>query len=209
LLCFSAAAANAQAAPVRYRHLCAVRRCQVLAVTTRAEVLRARQRRDSEEPYKSSFARLRGSERLVPLGDREIGPTVGVELRAVTLAGVNVGYALATEGEQPPDLWYVYRLNVRTGKRERFAAGPHGEVEYPRTGGGVEDIAGLVDGTLAWTVGGTPSAPAAREVMEIAGNSSQPTTVTEDPTLEPSSLALSPGYLYWSASSGPHAQRLP
>jgi hypothetical protein len=157
----------------------------------------------------SSFARLRGSERLVPLGDREIGPTVAIRLRAIALAGFNVGYALAIHGEEPPALWYVYRLNVQTGKRERFAAGPDGEVEYPNSGGGVEDIAGLADGTVAWTVAGAPRAPAAREVMEVAGNSSQPTTVTEDSTLETTSLALSPGYLYWFTASGPHAQRLP
>jgi hypothetical protein len=202
-------AAGAQARGPSYRHLCAVRRCQTLAVSPRAEVLRARQRRQNEEPYEGSFARLRGSERLVALGDELPGPTVGIRLRAVTLAGETAAYALTVQGEEPPDLWRVYRLNAHTGRREKFAAGPNGETAYPTLGGGVFQLAALKDGTIAWTVGGEVNNPAAREVMELAPDGKQPVVVAEDPGLEPKSLAITPGYLYWSASGTAHSQRLP
>jgi hypothetical protein len=206
VLAGAVSASPAYARGITYRRLCATKRCQLLAVTPQAEVIRATGRRPADEEYEESFARLRGRSALVRLGDEVPGPTTGIRLRALALAGATAGYALRVQGNQTPSLWYVYRLNVATRHREKFAAGPGGETQFPALGAGVFQIAALSDGTVAWTVGGADTAPTAHALMELPAKSSQPLTIANDPGLQLRSLAITPGYLYWTDDQTPHSR---
>jgi hypothetical protein len=184
--------------------LCARRHCQLLAATPQIEVLRATGRRPSEAEFEQTYARRRPGGRLVWLGDQALGGTGGIRVRALTLAGPFLAYALRLHGEEPPALWSVERLNVETGRRESFAAGPAGENQFPDQGAGVFQTAVSAEGTIVWTVGGQVTAPSVHAVLEVAAAAHAPTVLASDTTIQLKSLALAPGYVYWTDGVTPH-----
>lgn len=190
--------------------LCSRRICQTLAVNKKVEVFKARVRHPAHEiEFEESFARLRGGGRLLRLGDEKPGADTGIRLRTLALAGNTVGYTLVVEGGRSPALWRVYRLNVKSGKRERVAAGPERETLFDDFHAGVAEIVATPAGSLAWSVSGASTAPAERAVMEWPAAAPAPAVAAKSTTLELASLAVTPGHLYWSDAGTPHTTLLP
>lgn len=120
-----------------------------------------------------------------------------------------LGYALRIVGSDTVDGWRVVRLNVRTGRKEEFApAVPGGAGQYPFHDG-VLKVLVTPRGSLAWISLGEITDPTHYKVVALSAGASTPRLIASETTIEPESLAVSPGYLYWSQAGAPHSAPLP
>jgi hypothetical protein len=213
------------AGPVSARHRrpqCVVYRCKTLAATAQIRVYRATNRHPAVEvPFRSSFVRWRPSGRVTPLGD-DVGATEIVKLKLLALAQQFVADATESCGREGCAS-SVARLNAATGRNERgdaviLARGTcepqsalrRGSARRARRNGHWV----TPKGTVAWIMGGSIEFPTNRNnlnsriLCELPPGARTPVVVANSPTIEPRSLAVIPGRLYWLEGGTPRASSI-
>jgi hypothetical protein len=211
--------------PVSARHrrpLCVVYRCKTLAATAQIRVYRATNRHPAVEvPFRSSFVRWLPTGRVTPLGDN-VGATEILKLKLLALARRFVADATESCGREGC-VSSVARLNAATGRNERATpSSSPGELANPNQhcvggppeGPGITDIGVTPKGTVAWIMGGSIEFPSNRNnlnsriLCELPPRARTPVVVANSPTIEPRSLAVIPGRLYWLEGGTPRASSI-
>jgi hypothetical protein len=194
------------------RNLCSKYRCTTIAADSKVQVYKATSRHPGRETYDATFARWLPTGRVTSLGEfaGEVDSGATVYPAEVSVAGAFIAYGLleSKTGKYPGSGFAqaVYRLNVRTGRRERTPAAGAGGTIFGEKSLGATDIVLTPAGSVAWIVDGSyndPSNPhtllplGSKTVLYLQPGSRTPTVLSTSATINPKSLAAIPGNLYW------------
>ena len=212
-----AAAALTAASPADARlteaHICKVHRCKTIAASRHVRVFEAsapesvRERNGDEVDYRVAFAVWRPTGRVTELANGttyhilEPGPYV----REAKVAGPYVAYRVAgfVEGRYNPVSVpeEVDRVDARTGRRTltpQVIVQTECECLF---------FATTTSGTLAWSFREGQEAESAIDLLPA--RTTRTRTLARSRTVEPGSLALVPGHLYWLESGLPRTFATP
>lgn len=197
---FGTAAAPAAAASRSAHHgpSCAHYKCVTLAADAQVRIFQARNRRDSEGTFRSTFARWLSSGRITALGDHaEVG---GTALEALAVNGRFVAYALGGS-ERSPGAGRgeaVYRLDAGSGRRTQVGCGGSERTcAIAAKAPGVTDVATTSAGSVAWIVGGLQESTQPFAVFVLPAGSATATQLAASAAVVPHSLAAVSGHVYW------------
>jgi hypothetical protein len=133
----------------------------------------------------------------------------------VAVAGPFAAYALSLEAERYQGQGFteaIDRLNVKTGKRERLDA----EAAFGSKSPGITDVVVTPAGSVAWMIEGsfqdpTGQTPApgvvplgSKAIFDVSPTSKVPVLVAFSTTIQPKSLAVTAGHLYWLEGEAAH-----
>lgn len=189
-------------------------RCVTLEANARVRVFYRRRGKYAVGPR---YARWLGSSRVTALADPDrLGK---VSTCRPCLAGDYVAYPLVEGPPGPGEVEeFVVRLNVRTGSRTVIGAdGPGGKLYRAENSGPLPkatDMAVTPAGTVAWIIEGSYRNPSGGEetlpegsktVFELPAGANTPIVLATRSEIEPKSLAISSGYIYWSEAGAARA----
>ena len=189
--------------------LCVVHKCRALLETTKLSVFRATTRNLGREEFESTFVRWRSTGKRTALGDSVMAEDF-TALGKLASSGRFVVYGLESGSSQPGTLSRVCRLDAVSGRRECFALTPGGKYsEFSSKSGGIRALAVTPSGSMAWIVSGDRKTPTILHVVELVAGSHVPVVLASGPAIDPSSLAVVPGHLYWSEGETAHQAVIP
>jgi hypothetical protein len=180
----------------------------VIARDTEAEVYRLRERTFHAATYEYRGC-VYGSKRSFRLGLEAVscGPSGCFTVKHVTLAGTTVAYetfvsSVAGNGEVFQSEWYVFVLDLRSGRVLHKV--PTGESRHPRPGAvGAGEATAIVvknDGAVAW-INDTVQNENRFEVHALDATGERVLAVGSN--IAPNSLALAGSTLYWTQGGKP------
>lgn len=145
-------------------------------------------RRATSQLGRRTYACFGRSGKVTPLGDLD-SLTASTGVSRVTLSGRFLAYSMSTAAGPDVVDRTVVRMDVATGRRDLLdpAAGLDAELTTR------PHVAVARDGTVAWI---SPLSGPTFAVYIARGRAAS--LVDQGPDIEPTSLALAPGYAYWT-----------
>jgi hypothetical protein len=180
--------------------------CRTLRTARRLRVYQVLPRPPREPViYDKTYALWLPSRRVTALGDKWEEGFSEPGLARITLSGEYVAYALTGTGVFRDEIdeglgWQIWRLNVKTGRREKVRR-EHKCVAADLSEGwdapGVSDLVATSHGTLAWIFGSYNTFPTSYRVCELPPRSTSPLLLASSPAIAPKSLAIAASQLSW------------
>ena len=198
------------------KHICKVHRCTTIAATSAcsrfrslgpAPVRELKEYEVDEVEYRVDFAVWRPTGKVTELANGTTYQILEAQpyVREATIAGPYVAYRVAgfVEGRYNPLSLpeEIDRLDARTGRR---TVTPKVSVE---TECKCLFFATTTNGTVAWSFKEGPQEESAVDVLPAG--SSLTTRLARSQTVEPASLALVPGHIYWLEGGVPRTFAAP
>lgn len=212
------AVASSSSAALSEHRLCRVHRCKTLAANVHVRIFRATARHPASEEYESTFAQWLPSGRLTALGDetRLEGPM----LHQLAIAGRYVTYVLEVEEERYPGNGFrevVARMNVQTGRINAIDTTGRRRSRFFRGSPGVTDVVVTQAGSIAWIISGRFADPTrntpppgltpnrSKAIYLIPVQARAPPLLAFSATIDPRSLAVRRGRIFWREAGVAHA----
>lgn len=192
------------------RPLCAQFRCTTLELRGRVRIFEARERRTRYPNFRGVFAQWMSRRQVTELGDLAGESVYLIREPPPVLGGRFVAYVVRNEERYPltPGYEDLTRLDVKTRRRLNIDCRGPARCEFAHGTVGITDLALLPDGAMAWIVRGGREAPDVYEVWELGKTATRPTKITTSEAVEPKSLALVPGHLYWTEGGEPREAKV-
>jgi hypothetical protein len=209
---------TSNAARLSEKHICNVYRCTTMTASRQVRVFQGVTRRRYAESY-ADYAEWLPTRRVTRLGYVITAPEQRIFDPALKIAGNYLAYLVAGENTKYCDSGCgkasrIVRLDVEDGQQttpSEFRAETDGtdcSECIGLDGRGVE-FALTPRGTAAWAFD-TGIEWVGRDFLYVLrGGSDTTTLVAHAPTLEPASLALIPGHLYWLEGGAPRTLAVP
>jgi len=214
----------AAAAPLRERDICTAHKCRTLTSNAEVRVFQATARHPDREAYTSTFAQWLPTGRVTALGDNS-AVFEGVALKgAPVLMGSYVAYVLRVESGRNADSGFseeVGRLDVRAGRRELKPSDGRSGGAFESGSAGVTQVAVTPAGSVAWMIAGSfanpdgqlpapgETPPASRAIYVLPSHSTAPLPLAYSTTIEPGSLAVTAGHIFWLEAGVPRTYAAP